>query len=141
MKLKPRYEHTRSYISLSVVCLILVFILPYTEVVFPHPSQQEATAMTAVLPILLLGVLGAFLWDKVRISTKPQMNQLLSALTIGLGLGALLVGVDVLLHVSSQLAKALDVEAIHVSFPYSLMTYSVGAILVESIYRIIPLSI
>src|SRR4030095_16906808 len=77
------------------------------------------------------------LWD-AGISTRKRL--LLPAL-VGVGLGAVNLIVQVFTGGVKALAAAANVPTINVEFPASLLFYSSGAIILETVYRLILIAV
>jgi hypothetical protein len=139
--MKSTPSHFAPYTYLGVFCLVLVVILSFLNVAYPHPSQAQASTLNMVLPVLALGFIGSFLWGKYGLSKQANGSQIFKLILLGCGIGALMVVLDMTFHLSVKLSETMGVKSLHVGFPYSVAVYSIGAIMVESIYRIIPVSI
>lgn len=77
------------------------------------------------------------LWDS-NISTRER---LLRPALIGLGVGALFLALSAAFGLATIVAESAKVSSINVAFPDSLVFYSAGAIIVETMYRLIPITL
>jgi hypothetical protein len=130
----------------AAIALGIAYFVSIYPPQFAHPSQAAALQFTAVAPILALGALGVFVAALARMTPDPfAPRQLGMALTAALGSGALLgllvLGLDAVTGFSSLVARRLGIESIHIEFPASLYVYAAGAIAVECLYRLIPVSL
>lgn len=131
------------FVALALGCVV---VLAQFEIAYPLRGQREMLRVSALLPVFAFGLIGAWLSDRVGPTPPPRgwgAWWRLSWLSIGAGvmLGLLMVFLDAGLGFSSIVADSIGIQSIHVAFPYSAMTYAVGAVIVESMYRIIPIPI
>lgn len=112
---------------------------------FAHASQAAALQIAALAPLLAGGVLGVFLsvWsgmtaDPLRANFSRMLT--LSAMS-GVLFGAAALATDHYAGFSGLIAAKLGVKSIHIAFPASAYVYAAGAVAVECLYRLIPVSI
>jgi len=126
--------------------LVVVKILSDTviPVTFRSAGQQSLFTWEAVITIASLGLVGiwcaratgfAAAWD-VRVTSAQR---LLLPFAIGLGIGAVAVGIDVALAATPTIARALGQPSFNIDFPGSLLAYFGGGIEVETEYRLFSL--
>lgn len=113
---------------------------------FAHPSQAEALKLQAMAPFLALGALGVYLSVSSRMAPSALSAQrfgamLAASLLSGAIFGILTLAADYFSGFSRLVAASLGVESIHIAFPASLYVYTAGAVVVESLYRLIPIPI
>ena len=114
----------------------------------PIASQAQIFQPVPVALILVLGCVGAGLSSRTGLASAPDICDcktwaplLLATLGAGVVFGAALLGVDALFHVTAGAAKALGASWVNVALPASLPHYAAGAVLVECLYRLIPIPI
>ncbi len=56
-------KNTTHYAVIALIALVLSIFLSQMEINYPHPSQEESLKLLSLLPVLLFGCLGAYLWD------------------------------------------------------------------------------
>lgn len=113
---------------------------------FAHPSQAAALRLTVLAPILLLGALGVYLSIRSRMTPDPlgaprAGHPVTAAVGSGIILGLIAVGLDLITDFSGLIAQRLGIDSIHIDFPDSVFVYLAGAVVVECLYRLIPISI
>jgi hypothetical protein len=129
----------------ALVVLLIAGYLGYHPPVWAHPSQAAALQIGALLPVLALGTIGVFLSVHSKMTPNPfrgnWRSPMIAALVAGLVLGAAAFGLDYLSGFSALIEKRLGIHSIHIAFPASLFVYTAGGIVVECLYRLIPLGI
>ena len=132
-----------AYSLFAIIALMAVLLLSQMQVPYPHPSQAESLRLEVIGPILALGCLGAWLFGWLKVvpasegKTWPRMVGM--AVILGLAFGLLAVALDTLLGLSKTMAQELRIHNIHLPWPYAPLAYTAGAVVVESLYRIIPI--
>ena len=134
------------YASLIAALIIIRYIIilgPDTPML---QSQRALFSWGAIGIIGLLGFTGVYvlnltglkkLWD-TDVGIK---NKIVLPLLVGLLLGSLHSLYDMFSGAGNQIAESMGLEGIHLAFPYSIPVYLGGAIIVSTIYYLIPLSI
>ena len=116
-------------------------VVPIT---FRSPGQQGLFTWDSVAIYTALGLVGIWCaratgfpaaWD-ARISSTQR---LLLPVAIGLGIGIVEVGVDIVTAGTKALAVATGQPGFNIDFPGSLLIYSGGAFEVETLYRLFSL--
>lgn len=136
-----------------VIYLALMAYLAAVKVVIDLTSTDVVTPLQAavfnwpVIGLLTLAGTGAvwlgpraripYLWDP----SAPSRKWLLLAVVAGLAVGGFNLAVDAFADHARLLAEALNVPTINVPFPHSLLFYSAGAIVIESLYRLILITV
>ena len=77
------------------------------------------------------------LWDP----NIPPRKRLLLPAVVGLGLGTVNLAVHAFTGLAQSMAEAANVPSINAPFPASILFYSGGAIVVEALYRLIPITV
>jgi hypothetical protein len=112
---------------------------------FAHPSQAAALNLTALAPLLIGGGLGVFLSVSSRMTVDPLRRGFARAAMLSLVSGAIFgaaaLATDYFSGFSGLIAGQLGIRSIHIAFPASAYVYAAGAIAVECLYRLIPVSI
>lgn len=130
----------------AAITLGISFYVSRNPPQFAHPSQAAALEMGALAPLLILGAIGVFIATLARMTPDPLAggrlrSSLVAAVGSGALLGSLVLGLDYATGFSTLVAQRLDLESIHIAFPASLYVYAAGAVAVECLYRLIPVSI
>jgi hypothetical protein len=114
----------------------------------PIPSQGQLLQPVPVGAILLLGLIGVWLSNRAGLPSAPnvretvQWRRLLSvAVGSGLIFGIALFGLDAATGLTAGAAKALGASWINVPLPQSLAHYAAAAVLLECLYRIVPITL
>lgn len=112
---------------------------------FAHPSQGAALQLGALAPFLIGGVIGVYLSIATRMTadpTRPAFGRMLAlSLASGAIFGAAALAADHYAGFSKLIAGQLGIRSIHIAFPASAYVYAAGAVAVECLYRLIPVSI
>jgi hypothetical protein len=112
---------------------------------FAHPSQAAALRIAALAPVLIGGAVGVFVSIAARMTPdplqRPFWQTLLRSVASGVIFGAAALGTDYYSGFSSLIAARLGIASIHIAFPASAYVYAAGAVAVECVYRLIPVSI
>jgi len=112
---------------------------------FAHPSQAAALQLGALAPFLIGGLFGVYLSIATRMTADPTRSAfgrpLFVALASGAIFGAAALAVDHYAGFSSLIAAQLGITSIHIAFPASAYVYAAGAVAVECLYRLIPVSV
>lgn len=138
--------------SLLVYQALISYLFVVKVVLSLASVEGIAASQDALFSWPLLGVLalagGISVWLEPRtglagfwdpgISTRKRL--LLPAL-VGLGFGAIMLAVQARSGFVQTVAAAAKVSSINVEFPASLLFYSAGAIILESLYRLILITL
>lgn len=112
---------------------------------FAHPSQAAALQLGALAPFLIGGLIGVYLSVATRMTEDPMQTPFGRMLTLSLASGALFgaaaLATDYYAGFSRLIAGQLGISSIHIAFPASAYVYAAGAVAVECLYRLIPVSI
>jgi hypothetical protein len=112
---------------------------------FAHPSQAAALQLGALLPFLVGGVIGVYLSIATRMTADPTRVPIVRMLNLSLVSGAIFgaaaLAVDYYAGFSKLIASQLGISSIHIALPASAYIYAAGAIAVECLYRLIPVSV
>lgn len=130
-------------IAALIIIRYIIILGPDTQML---QSQRALFSWGAIGIIGLLGFAGVYvlnltglkkLWD-VEVGIK---NKIILPLLIGLLLGSIHSLYDMFSGAGDQIAANMGLEGIHLAFPYSIPVYLGGAIIVSTIYYLIPISI
>lgn len=127
------------------MALLIGWLVALNPPEFAHPSQAAALQIAVLGPLLTLGALGVFVSIASQMTPDPlasgrRIAALWTAAIAGLVLGLAVLGLDLVTGFSGLVADALGIASIHIAFPASLYVYAAGAVAVECLYRIVPLS-
>jgi hypothetical protein len=126
---------------MAYLALAKVLSETLVPVTFRSEGQAELFSWTSILTYGLLGLVGIWCgraigfpaaWD-ARISNTQR---LLIPFAVGLTIGVLALGIDVLTAGTQALARATGEPSFSIDYPGSLLAYSGGAIQVEILFRL-----
>jgi hypothetical protein len=127
-----------------LVAVKLAIDLLFPPTVFASPSQAGVFAWPALGIWTVAGLLGVWLahrtgfpglWDK----EVNMPRWLLLAAILGLGFGIIDCNWDYATGASRLAAERMGIPAFHIPFPASAVIYPGGAIIVEVLYRLVPI--
>jgi hypothetical protein len=127
-------------VFLALVNLFITFVGAGLE----RDPRAQLFAWPVILGFGLAGIAGVWLshrtgfpsaWD-TRVSNRQRF---LYPIAIGLLIGVLMAGLDTLTHGARIFAEIYGLERFNAPFPGSPLFYTGGAILVEVIYRLVPI--
>jgi hypothetical protein len=130
-----------------IACLVLVKVV--LEVASIEGVVESQAGLFSWELIGFIAVVGGFcVWLGPRAglpdlwgpSISPRQRLVLPA-ALGLGLGAIALAVNAFVGFQRIVAEAGNIPTINVPFPESLIFYSGGAIIVESLYRLILITL
>lgn len=129
----------------AAAALLISWLVALNPPDFAHPSQAAALQIAVLGPLMALGALGVFVSILSQMTPDPLASNrrtaaLWTAATAGLVLGLAVLGLDFATGFSDLVARAIGISSIHIAFPASLYVYTAGAVAVECLYRIVPLS-
>lgn len=140
------WQSLKEYLIFAGLAAASVILLSQFDVTYAHPSQKESLRLITLLPILVLAALGSWLWGRSNLPVLPRertalFSILLRLVGMGAAIGLLGVMLDYGLGFSRLFASKLGIKSIHIAFPYSAFAYTAGAVVIESLYRLIPIPI
>jgi hypothetical protein len=135
-----------TYLALMAYLALAKLLIAYffDESIFPHPSQKGTFAWPFIAILTLGGLLGVWLanltgfpvmWD-VRVNNTKRF---ILPLILGAGFGIEEIVFDYNSGVSKMVVEQLKIPFFHIAFPASVVIYPGGAIIVETLYRLIPI--
>lgn len=130
----------------GAAALLISWLLTLNPPEFAHPSQAAALQFAILGPLVALGALGVFVSILSKMTPDPlaagrRSAAIWTAAAAGLALGLAVLGLDFVTRFSDRVAATLGIASIHIAFPASLYVYAAGAVAVECLYRIVPLSL
>jgi len=134
------------YLGLMAYLALVKVVIDLASIKGVVPSQNELFSWQLISILTIAGGVCVWLgpsvgfpalWD-ASISTR---NRLLLPALVGLGLGAVTLTVQASTGLLEILTAAANVPAINIAFPGSILFYSGGAIILEAIYRLIPITL
>jgi hypothetical protein len=134
------------YLALMVYLVLVKVVLGLASVKGVVAAQDQRFRWPLIGVVAVAGGVSVWLGPRVglpglwepSISTRKRL--LLPAL-VGLGLGVSNLTLQAFTGFVQIMAAAANVSSINVAFPASLWFYSGGAILVETLYRLIPITL
>jgi hypothetical protein len=130
-----------------MACLVLVrFTLELASVDVVVSSQATLFSLPTIGFLAVAGGLCVWLGPRAGLpdlwepSRSPRKWLLLPA-AVGLGLGAVALALHGLIGTARIMAEAANVPTINVPFPESILFYTAGAIIVETLYRLILITV
>jgi hypothetical protein len=134
------------YLAIVVYLVLAKILLDRASVDASAPSQAAALSWPVIGFLALAGGCSVWLGPRAGLHRlwEPSISPrrwLLFPATIGLGLGVVNLAFQAVTGYARIVAEAAKVTSINVSFPESLAFYSSGAIVVESLFRLIPITL
>jgi hypothetical protein len=113
---------------------------------FRSPSQAGVFAWWFLGALLVSGALAIWLNHWVELEplwspTIPLGERLTQPILLGLVLGSMSIGVDVLTGWAKASAAQVGVPSIHIPWPNSLLIYPGGAIIFDVLYYLVPITL
>lgn len=142
-------ESLRAYAVLMayLVAIKLVILTIGTEAAgFRSPSQAAVFGWLAILSFTVVGGIAVWVDHKVGLRgvwppEVPLRDRLLIPVALGVLLGAVSIGVDQVTHWTQVSAEQMGIPSIHIAFPASLLIYPGGAIIVNVLYYLVPITL
>jgi hypothetical protein len=134
------------YLGLIVYLVVVKVTLELGLVEVALPSQEVLFGWPVIGIVALAGGLSVwlgprtglpYLWD----TSSPPRKWLLLPVVAGLGVGAVNLVINAFTGHAKTWAEAANVASINVPFPESVLFYSGGAIIVEALYRLVPIAL
>lgn len=132
------------YGPFAALAVLFALLLSFMDVAYPHPSQAASLQLRSLVPVLFLGLVGAWLLNlsgvtRPRSDEQARSERMLIPAALGIGFGLVAVLLDWMFGISATVARAMGIERIHLDAPYSILAYTVGAVVIESMFRLLPL--
>lgn len=130
-----------------LVAIKVVILLIGTEAAgFRSPSQAAVFGWPSILLLTAVGAGAVWVAHKVGLpptwpSDLPLRDRLVAPAALGVLLGALSIGIDQLTHWTQISAEQMGIPSIHIPFPASLLIYPGGAIIVNVLYYLVPITL
>jgi hypothetical protein len=137
---------TLVFFALVAYLVLVKVLLALWPGVFRSPAQAAVFGWPWLLLWAALGWVGVVLSERTGFADPwngeiPNRQRVLIPLLLGVVFGVLAIGVDLLTGWSDLVARKMGIASIHISFPASAIVYPGGAIIVEILYRLFPLSL
>jgi len=144
-RIGPAFANSAVFLMLpAALTLAIGYYVALYPPHFAHPSQAAALQLSVLGPVLFLGLAGVFLSVASGMTPNPLSRdiggQLKASVLSGLILGVAAFAADHASGFSQLIAGQLGIASIHIAFPESLYVYGAGAIVVECLYRLIPVA-
>jgi hypothetical protein len=132
------------YLGLMGFLVLVKLVLTLFPETFRSPAQAAVFEWRFLALWTVLGSLGVFLSERTgfpdpldeSISTRWRYG---IPTLLGLALGVLAVATDAVTHWTRFVAAQMHLASIHIEFPASVLVYTGGAVIVEVIYRLLPI--
>jgi len=138
------YSSIQTYMVLMSYLVLVKGLLIFFPQVFRSPTQAAVFEWKFIGLWTLAGLIGVTL--SVRTGFPPLWNaaipktrRLLFPILLGVGFGVIAVATDVLTGWTDIVARKMGLTSIHIDWPASLIIYPGGAIIVDVIYRLLPI--
>ena len=134
------------YLALMVYLVVVKVVLELASVKAVVPAQATAFSWPVIGFLALAGGCSVWLGPRTGLPDlwdpciSPRQWLLLPAVA-GLGLGVVNLVIHAVTGAAQIMADAANVPSINVPFPESILFYSGGAIVVESLFRLILLTL
>lgn len=144
-----KMQKRNNFICFGLLMAALI-IVHYVIVLWPgvemFQSQKALFSWPAIGIIGLLGLLSVYLLNFTGLKKlwDPGVgirHKVFYPLAIGLLLGSIQSVYDMLTGASAEIAASMGLGGIHIAFPFSIPVYTGGAIIVCTIYYLIPISL
>jgi hypothetical protein len=134
------------FLGLMVFLVLVKAVLEFAAVEAVVASQEAIFGWPVIGFLALIGACAVwlgpraglpYLWDP----EIPSRKWLLLPAIAGIGLGGVNLAVHAVTGSAQTIAEAANVPSINVPFPESILFYTGGAIIVETLYRLILLTL
>lgn len=134
------------YLALMVYLVAVKVILELGSVATVVSSQATLLSWPVIAVLAIAGACCIWLGPRTGLPSlwQPSLSPrrwLLLPVVVGLTLGAINLAVQAITGYDQTIAEAANVPSINVAFPASIVFYSGGAIVVESLYRLILITL
>jgi len=142
--MKPSLRPYLIYLILMGYLFCVKLAILFNPEVFRSTAQAAVFDWVFLLIWMAAGVIGVWLsqrtgfpdgWDR----KIPLSGRMITPAAVGLILGVFAILIDLMTHWSEFVAGKMNLPSIHIPFPASLLVYPGGAIIVEVIYRLLPI--
>jgi hypothetical protein len=116
----------------------------FPDSMFPHPSQKATFEWSFICILAISGIIGLVLalwtgfpemWDR-HVSTKQRF---IIPVLLGVAFGLIEIQADRMTGECRLVVEKLHLQRFHMEFPASLLVYPGGAIIVDVLFRLIPI--
>lgn len=132
----------------GLLAALSVALFTFSPWPVPIPSQAATLQPTVVAVLLAAGIVGVGLSSRAGFPSAPRLGDgrawiriAVPTLIAGAGFGSAMLASDAATHFTSSALKALGASWINVPLPWSLPHYGAAAVLLEVIYRLVPLPV
>ncbi len=141
---KPFWPSARGYLLLMAYLVLVKLAITFVPDAFRSTAQAAVFAWPMIGVLTVLGLGGLWLARRCGLpgfwnADLPAFRKWLLPVLLGVGLGILAIGVDVLTGWTDAVERRLGIPSIHIDFPASLLIYPGGAVIVNVIYYLIPI--
>lgn len=142
----PTRRSLAIFLALMAYLVVVKVVLDLIAVQEVLPGQATAFSWPAIGVLTLLGACSVWLAPRAGLPELWDPNRsprkwLLFPVIVGLGVGGLNLAHAALSGSPKIMAEAANAPAINVPFPESILFYSGGAIVVETLYRLILITL
>jgi hypothetical protein len=136
---EPDNRWKRDYLVFGLLMLVLVAVHFLVAGELKSGSQAAVFSWPGLAAIAAIGAVGVALTRFARMHGpwEPSLSigeKIWKPLGVGLVIGALALGADLLTHQTEKMAQAMHLNSIHIDFPVSIPIYYGASILVSVIY-------
>lgn len=140
------WKSLRVYLLLLAYLVIVKLLMPVVQPRFPVLDQEAQFTWVFLVVLAAVGGLGTVLYVKSGFppmweSTCSIRKRVLIPFAVGAAFGVVMVILDITLKAGSVAARNLRISSIHMPLPESLLLYPAAAIIVETLLRLIPISL
>jgi hypothetical protein len=134
------------YLALMVYLVLVKIVLGLASVKGVLASQDELFAWQLIGLLALAGGISVWLGSRAGLpdlwdASIPTRRRLLFPALVGVGLGVVFLTVQAFTGFVQVVAAAQNVSSINVPFPASLLFYTGAAIILETLYRLILITL
>jgi len=134
------------FLALVAYLILVKTIMNLASVKGIAATQDEAFGWPVIGVVALAGGISVWLGPRVGLpglwdSDIPTRKRLLLPAVAGLGMGVVTLTLQAFTDFAQIVAAAANVSSINVPFPGSLLFYSGGAIILESVHRLILITL
>jgi len=126
------------------LAVIKVLLMRWVPTAFASAAQAQVFSWTWIGGLTVVGLVGVWFaartgfpetWDPA----VPLRDRVLLPVLSGIILGSIALVTDALTHWTAIVAEKMKVHSIHIGFPASLFVYPGAAVIVNTLYYLVPI--